>query len=76
MRGTKEGLLVRSVLLFIQPRKNEVISNVYEIEILEDNKGAKAMAENPLSSGQSKHIDVRWHFYVIWLNQETRRSCM
>ena len=20
------------------------------------------MAENPLSSGRSKHIDVRWHF--------------
>ena len=37
-------------------------SNVYEIEILEDNEGAKAMAENSLSSGRSKHIDVRWHF--------------
>ena len=27
-----------------------------------DNKRAKAMAENPLSLGRSKHIDVRWHF--------------
>ena len=52
--GAKEGMFVRSVMSFIQP-------NVYEIT-LEDNKGAKAMAENPLSSGRSKHIDVRWHF--------------
>ena len=36
--------------------------NVYEITLMEDNEGAKAMAENPLSSGRSKHIDVRWHF--------------
>ena len=64
--GAKEGLFVRSVLSFMQPRKNKVNSDVYEIEnkieILEDNEGAKAMAENPLSSGRSKHIDVRWHF--------------
>ena len=29
---------------------------------MEDNKGAKTMAENPLSLGTSKHIGVRWHF--------------
>ena len=52
---------MRSVLSFMQP-KSKVNSNVYEIEILEDNEGAKAMAENPLSSGRSKHIDMRWHF--------------
>ena len=60
--GAREELFVRSVLSFMQPRKNKVNSNVYEIEILEDNEGAKAMAENPLSSGRSKHIEVRWHF--------------
>ena len=60
--GTKEGLFVRSVLSFMQRRKNKVNSNVYKMEILEDNERAKAMAENPLSSGRSKHIDVRWHF--------------
>ena len=53
--GAKEGLFVRSVLSFMQPRKNRVNSDVYEIEILEDNEGI---------------------FYVIWLNQGTRRSCM
>ena len=36
--------------------------NVYEITLMEDNEGAKAMAENLLSSGRSKYIDVRLHF--------------
>ena len=36
--------------------------NVYKISLMEDNEGAKAMAKNPLSSGRSKHIDVRWPF--------------
>ena len=54
--GAKEGMFVRSVLSFAQP-------NVYEITLMEDNEGDKAiMAESPLSSGRSKHIDVRWHF--------------
>ena len=53
--GVKEGMFVRSVMSFMQP-------NMYEVTLMEDNEGAKAMAENPLSSGRSKHIDVRWHF--------------
>ena len=36
--------------------------NVYEIRLMEDNDGAEAMAKSPLSSGRSKHIDVRRHF--------------
>ena len=28
----------------------------------EDNMGAIALAENPISSARSKHIDVRFHF--------------
>ena len=28
----------------------------------EDNQGAIALAENPISSARSKHIDVRFHF--------------
>ena len=54
-KGAKEGMFVRSVIYFMHP-------NVYEITLMEDNEGAKAMAENPLSSGRSKHIDARWHF--------------
>ena len=38
--------------------------NVHEITLMEDNEGSKAKAENPLSSGGSKHIDVRWYFIV------------
>ena len=30
--------------------------------MLEDNEGAIALAENPISSSNSKHIDVRHHF--------------
>ena len=39
----------------VEPRK---------IEVLEDNEGpgAIALAENPLRSCRSKHIDVRHHF--------------
>ena len=55
--GVKEGLFTRGVLSFIQPRLGGEC-----IEVYEDNEGAKATAENPLSSGKSKHIDVRWHF--------------
>ena len=51
-KGAKEGMFVRSVMYFMQP-------NVYEITLIEDNEGAKAMTENPLSSGRSKHIDKK-----------------
>ena len=53
--GAKEEMFVRSVMSFMQP-------NVYEITMMEDNEGAKAMADNPLSLGRSKDIYVRWHF--------------
>ena len=33
-----------------------------KIEVLEDNEGAIALAENPLRSCNSKHIDIRHHF--------------
>ena len=32
------------------------------IELFEENGGVIAVAENPLSSGKGKHIDVRGHF--------------
>ena len=48
-------MFVRSVMSLMQTK-------VYEIALMEDNEGAKAMAENPFRSGRSKHIDVRWHF--------------
>ena len=30
--------------------------------VLEDNAGAIALADNPISSSNSKHIDARHHF--------------
>ena len=48
---------MNDVLKFLVPNvKNR------EIEVLEDNEGAIALANNPLSSGNSKHIDIRHHF--------------
>ena len=55
--GVKEALFVDGVLKFVMPSKK-----VDKIEVLEDNEGAIALAENPLSSCNSKHIDVRHHF--------------
>ena len=54
-------MFARSVMSFMQP-------NVCEITLMKDKKGAKAMAENPLSLGRSKHIDVRRHFIreLVW----------
>ena len=55
--GVKEALFVNGMLQFLRssrkPRK---------IDVLEDNEKAIALAEYPLSSSRSKHIDVRHHF--------------
>ena len=53
----KEGLFVNDVLKFLVPGSEDK-----KIEVLEDNEGAIALATNPLSSGNSKHIDIRHHF--------------
>ena len=53
----KEVLFVRAVPSFIT---SEMSGG--SIKILEGNKGAKALIQNPLSSARSKHIDVRSHF--------------
>ena len=55
--GVKEALFVRGVLSFLVPDHK-----LGGITVLEDNEGAKALAENHLSSSNSKHIDVRHHF--------------
>ena len=53
----QEVLFVRAVLSFIAPETSGA-----SIKVLEDNHGAKALIENPLSSARSKHINVRFHF--------------
>ena len=45
------------MLDFLQP---ELASET--VDLFEDNQGAIAIAENPISGGQTKHIDVRYHF--------------
>ncbi|CAB1096361.1 unnamed protein product [Ectocarpus sp. CCAP 1310/34] len=53
----KEALFVRAVLSFVTPE-----TSGSSIQVLEDNQGAIALVQNPLSSGRTKHIDVRFHF--------------
>lgn len=55
--GVKEALFVRAVLSFVAPETSGA-----SIKVLEDNQGAKALVENPMSSARRKHIDVRYHF--------------
>ena len=55
--GVKEAMYLRGVLTFLRPEVETP-----SISVFEDNRGAKALAENPLSSSNSKHIDVRHHF--------------
>ncbi|CAB1120503.1 unnamed protein product [Ectocarpus sp. CCAP 1310/34] len=55
--GVKEALFVNGMLQFLRPS-----AKPRKIDVFEDNEGAIALAENPLSSSRSKHIDVRHHF--------------
>ncbi|CAB1098967.1 unnamed protein product [Ectocarpus sp. CCAP 1310/34] len=52
LAGVKEALFVRGVLSFIAPETSGA-----KIKVLEDNKGALALIENPFSSARSKHRD-------------------
>ena len=55
--GVKEALFVNGMLQFLRPRRKP-----RNIDVLEDNEGAITLAENPLSSSRSNHIDMRHHF--------------
>ena len=55
--GVKEALFVNGMLEFLRPG-----DRIGKIQVREDNEGAIALAENPRSSCNSKHIDVRHHF--------------
>ena len=50
----KKALFVSGMLQFLRPSRKPS-----KIDVLEDNEGAITLAENPLSSGRGKHIDVR-----------------
>ena len=53
----KEALFTSAVLSLFCPELSGPCVLVFE-----DNQGAIALAENPLSSARSKHIYVRFHF--------------
>ena len=55
--GVKEALHVRGVLVFLMSSLGSL-----SIGMFEDNKGARDLAKNPLSSSNSTHIDLRYHF--------------
>ena len=56
-QGAKTALFTRVVLAFLQP---QLVGRM--IDLFEDNQGGIATAENPISGGRTKHIDVRYHF--------------
>ena len=56
--GVKEALFVNGMLQFLRPSRKP-----RKIDVLEDNEGAIALAENPLGSSRSTHIDVRHHVF-------------
>ena len=55
--GVKEAMFTGAVISFICP---ELTGSC--VRVFEDNQEVIALAENPLSSARSKHIDVRFHF--------------
>ena len=67
--GVKEALYVRGVLVFLMPSLGSP-----SIGVFEDNKGAIDSAKTPLSSSNSKHIDVRYHFLRELVGKETYAS--
>ena len=54
----KEGTYVRNILSFVDLGWRSIL-------LKEDNEGAIALGNNPVSSNNSKHIDVRYHF-IRW----------
>ena len=56
-QGAKTALFTKAVLDLLQPElANETV------DLFEDNQGAIARAESPISGGRTKDIDVRYHF--------------
>lgn len=53
----KEVLFLRNILDFLDPGQSMI-----PVPVFEDNAGAIKLAENPMSSARSRHIDVRHHF--------------
>ena len=60
----KEVLFLRHVWEFMLPEVQRLC-----IQLFEDNQGAIQLAENPVTGGSSKHIEVRYHFIRQWVQR-------
>ena len=56
-QSANTALFTGAVLAFLQQQLSG-----RKIDLLEDNQDSIAMAENLISGGRTKHIDVRYHF--------------
>ena len=57
--AVKELLFLRQVWRFMVPGKGMPCFPVFE-----DNQGALQLSKNPVSNSNSKHIDVRHHYFL------------
>lgn len=53
----KDVLFTQGILKFVHPEVEDMYTNVYD-----QNQGDMQLANNPMSSTNSKHVDVRHHF--------------
>jgi hypothetical protein len=53
--ATKEAIYLRRFL-------KEVLDIDKQIQIMNDNQGARSLAQNPIQHSRTKHIDIRHHF--------------
>jgi hypothetical protein len=53
--ATKEAIYLRRFL-------KEVLNIDKQIQIMNDNQGARSLAQNPIQHSRTKHIDIRHHF--------------
>ena len=64
--GVKDALFVKAILCFLVPELYEQCFNVHV-----DNAGAIALANNPLSSVRTRHMDVKFHFLRALVQSNT-----
>lgn len=65
--AVKEAIYACKILSFLMPSYG-----VRTIKVLGDNQGALQVAENPLRSANSKHVDVRHHFLRDLVEKEEK----
>ncbi|CAM9611380.1 unnamed protein product, partial [Sphacelaria rigidula] len=69
--GAEECMFSRTGFSFPRPRVVLGRAAGYYLVFHEHNQRAKAVAETPLSSSYSQHIEVIWHFLQDFLETET-----